>query len=219
MSHFARGGVHTIGLVLWFMALPYIGLADTTAISFLGPICIMIGAAWVFGEKMRRDRWIASLFGLIGVVIVVAPKLGGSAGFYTLVMLASVPVFATSFLMTKALTRYENAAVIVVWQSITISLFSLPLALLAWSWPTATQWLLFVLCGLLGAAAHYCLTRSFDAADISATQSVKFLDLVWASAMGWLVFGDLPSQTTLIGGVVICGSTLWIARREARRPG
>ena len=53
--------------------------------------------------------------------------------------------------------------------------------------------------------------------DISATQSVKFLDLVWATILGWLVFGDMPSQSTLIGGAVICASTLWIAHREARR--
>ena len=71
--------------------------------------------------------------------------------------------------------------------------------------------------GVLGSAGHYCLTRSFSIADISATQSAKFLDLVWASLLGWLVFADVPSQTTLVGGVVICASTLWIARREAVR--
>jgi drug/metabolite transporter (DMT)-like permease len=69
---------------------------------------------------------------------------------------------------------------------------------------------------MLGSTGHYCLTRSYAAAHISATQSVKFLDLVWATLIGWLAFGDQPSRSTLIGGVVICGSTLWIARREAR---
>jgi hypothetical protein len=60
--------------------------------------------------------------------------------------------------------------------------------------PTPVQWLLFLLCGVLGSAAHYCLTRSYAAADISATQSVKFLDLVWATLIGWLAFGDVASQ-------------------------
>jgi drug/metabolite transporter (DMT)-like permease len=85
-----------------------------------------------------------------------------------------------------------------------------------WTWPTAWQLALFLVCGVLGSSGHYCLTRSFSTADISATQSVKFLDLVWAAAMGWLVFGDIPAQTTIIGGIVIAASTLWIARREAR---
>jgi drug/metabolite transporter (DMT)-like permease len=215
-GQFVRGAVHTFGLGLWFTAISHITLADTTAIGFTGPIFIMIGAAWAFGERMRWERWLAALIGFTGVLIVVAPKLSGSGGGYSLLMLASSPVFAASFLITKGLTRYERPAVIVVWQSITVAMFSLPLALVAWQAPTPLQWLAFVGCGILGSAGHYCLTRSFSVADISATQSVKFLDLVWASLLGWLVFADIPSRSTLIGGVVICASTLWIAGREAR---
>lgn len=217
LGQFTRGGVHTVGLLLWFAALPSISIADTTAISFTGPIFIMIGAAWMFGERMRWERWLACLIGFAGVLIVVAPKLTHAGGGYTLVMLASSPVFALSFLMTKGLTRYERATVIVVWQSISVALFSLPFAVTHWSWPTLWQWGAFVACGMLGSAGHFFLTRSFHVADISATQSVKFLDLVWATVLGWLVFGDRPSQSTLVGGAVICASTLWIARREARR--
>jgi drug/metabolite transporter (DMT)-like permease len=215
-GQFVRGAVHTFGLCLWFAAIGHITLADTTAIGFTGPIFIMVGAAWAFGERMRWERWLAALIGFAGVLIVVAPKLSGSGGGYSLLMLASSPMFATSFLITKGLTRYERPAVIVVWQAITVTLFSLPLALLAWQAPTWSQWLGFLGCGILGSAGHYCLTRSFSIADISATQSVKFLDLVWASLLGWLVFADTPSRSTLIGGIVICASTLWIARREAR---
>jgi drug/metabolite transporter (DMT)-like permease len=216
-GQFVRGAVHTFGLCLWFIAIPHITLADTTAIGFTGPIFIMIGAAWVLGERMRWERWVAALIGLAGVLIVVAPKLTGGGGLYTLVMLSSAPVFAASFLITKSLTRYERASVIVAWQSITVAVFSLPLALFGWQMPTLLQWFTFLLCGVLGSLGHYFLARSFTVADISATQSVKFLDLVWASLLGWLVFADTPSQSTLIGGVVICASTLWIARREARR--
>jgi len=218
-GHFTRGMVHTLGLVIWFTAIPHIPLADTTAIGFTGPIFIMIGAAIFFKEPMRWERWVAAVIGLLGVLVVVGPKMQGSVGFYNLVMLASAPVFAASFLITKALTRHERPEVIVVWQSVSITLLSLPLALWNWHAPNALQWFLFLLCGLLGSAAHYCLTRSYAVADISATQSVKFLDLVWATLIGWLVFSDAPSQSTLIGGAVIAGSTLWIARREARGPG
>lgn len=218
LGQFTRGGVHTIGLVIWFVAIPHISIADTTAIGFTGPIFIMLGAVLVFKEPMRWERWVAAGLGFAGVLIVVAPKLTGTGGVYTLVMLASSPVFAASFLMTKALTRYERTEVIVLWQAISVTLFSLPLALLHWQAPTLGQWLLFALCGVLGSAGHYCLTNSYAAADISATQSVKFLDLVWATVLGWLAFGDAPNRWTLIGGVVICASTLWIARRESRGP-
>ena len=69
---------------------------------------------------MRWERWLAARLGFAGVLIVVGPKLVGSGGFYHLVMLASAPVFAASFLITKALTRYETTGMILVWQSITV---------------------------------------------------------------------------------------------------
>ena len=216
-GQFLRGALHTIGLCFWFVALPKIPLADMTAIGFTGPIFIMMGAFLFFKEPMRWERWLAAMMGLVGVLIVVGPKLSGTGGYYNLIMLASAPMFAASFLLTKALTRYERAAVIVVWQGITVTLFSLPMAVLHWQSPTLLQWFGFAVCGVLGSFGHYCLTRSFGIADISATQSVKFLDLVWSALLGWIVFSDVPSQTTLIGGVVISASTLWIARREARR--
>ena len=217
-GQFWRGGVHTVGMVLWFIALPKIPLADMTAISFTGPIFIMIGASWFLGEPMRRDRWIAALIGFTGVVVVVAPKMSGAGGGYHLVMLASAPLFAASFLITKALTRYEKATVIVFWQALTVSLFSLPLALLHWQNPSLWQWVGFFIAGILGSVGHYCWTRAFHAADISSTQSLRFLDLVWTSALGWLIFSDIPSQSTWIGAVVILAATVWIARREGQRP-
>ncbi|OYU11201.1 MAG: EamA family transporter [Comamonadaceae bacterium PBBC1] len=217
VGQFWRGGVHTLGLILWFTALPKIPLADMTAIGFTGPIFIMIGAAWFLGEPMRKDRWIAAIVGFAGVLVVVLPKMSGEGGWFNLVMLASSPVFAASFLITKALTRYEKAGVIVLWQALTVTVLSLPMALPNWQAPTLMQWIGFAATGVLGTLAHYCLTRAFGLADISATQSLRFLDLVWASLLGWLVFGDVPSQWTWAGALVILGATVWIARRESRR--
>lgn len=217
VGQFWRGGVHTLGLILWFTALPQIPLADMTAIGFTGPIFIMIGASWFLGEPMRQDRWIAALIGFAGVLVVVLPKLSGSGGWYNWVMLASAPLFAASFLITKALTRSEKPGVIVLWQALTVTVFSLPMALPHWQMPTPIQWAGFAATGVLGSLAHYCLTRAFALVDISATQSLRFLDLVWASLLGWLVFGDVPSQSTWLGAWVILSATVWIARRESRR--
>lgn len=219
-GQFTRGAVHTAGLVLWFLALPHLALADTTAIGFTTPLFVMMGAGLFLGEPMRWERWLATGVGFIGVLIVVGPKLGlggAGAGLWHLVMLASAPVFAASYLITKTLTRHENAGVIVVWQALSVTLFSLPMALVVWQPVSAAQMAAFVLCGVLGSSGHYCLTRSFGVADISSTQSVKFLDLLWSAALGFLFFADLPTQSTLAGGVVIAAATLWVARREHRR--
>ena len=223
MGQFWRGAVHTLGLVLWFLALPHIPLADTTAIGFTGPLFIMIGAWWFLKEPMHWERWLATGVGFAGVLIVLGPKMSfaaggaGGSGLHHLLMLSSAPVFAASFLITKVLTRTETTGVIVFWQALTVTLFSLPMALWVWQPPTPAQWLGFVVCGMLGSAGHYCLTRSFRFADISSTQSVKFLELVWAALLGWVMFADVPASTTLLGGVVIAAATVWVARREHRR--
>ena len=214
----ARGMVHTGGMFLWFTALPMIPLADTTAIGFTTPIFIMIGAALTLGERMVPARWVAAAVGFTGVMIVVGPKLGGSGGQYNLVMLASAPMFAASFLIAKALTRRDSPETIVVWQSLLVTVFTAPVALSRWTPPTVAQWSLFLVAGVLGSLGHYCLNRGFRIADISATQPVKFLDLIWASVMGFLLFDNVPTQTTILGAAVIFVASVWIARRESRKP-
>ncbi|MFC4169949.1 DMT family transporter [Teichococcus aestuarii] len=213
-----RGVVHTAGLLLWFLALPHIPLADVTALGFTGPIFIMVGAVLFLGEKVVAARWVAALVGLVGVAIVLAPKLSGGGGLWNLVMLSASPLFAASFLITKALTRRDRPDVIVMWQAITISLFTLPFALASWQAPTLVQLAWFAVAGLLGTLGHWCLTEAFRLADVSATQPIKFLDLAWAAMLGFLLFGDIPGWTTLAGALVIFGSASWMARQEARAP-
>jgi drug/metabolite transporter (DMT)-like permease len=211
-----RSGLHTLGLILWFTALPHMPLADMTAISFTNPLFVLIGAAWLLKEPMNPARWVAVAVGFAGVLVIVGPGLAGTGGWYNLLMLASAPVFAASFLVTKVLTRRDSAAVIVLWQTLLITLMSVPLAIPVWVNPTAGQWGLSLIGGIAGTAGHYFLTRSFASADISATQSVKFVDLLWAALIGWLAFNDTLRPTTLLGGAVIIASIVLLERHERR---
>jgi drug/metabolite transporter (DMT)-like permease len=158
---------------------------------------------------------LATAIGFTGVMIVVAPELSGSGGGSHPLMPASAPVFAVSFPLTRAMNRHESPGVILAWQSTRVSIIRLPLALCQWESPSPGQWVGFVLCGCLGGAAHCCLTRSVAAAAISATQSAKFLDLLWSAPMGWLLFTAVPSLSALLGGVAICAATIWAAQRES----
>jgi drug/metabolite transporter (DMT)-like permease len=219
-GQFTRGALHTLALVFWFAALPNIPLANMTAIGFSTPLFVMLGAYLFLKEPMKWERWLATGIGFAGVIIVVGPQFtqgtASNSGWFHLLMLATAPLFAASFLVTKALTRYETTGTIMVWQAITVTLFSLPMALLHWSWPSTWQWAGFLLSGALGTIGHYFLTKSFSKADISSTQSLKFLDLVWSALMGWLLFSDVPTLYAMIGGGVISAATIWVARRESR---
>jgi len=213
-----RGGFHAGGLILWFVALPMISLAEMTAIGFSGPIFICLGAVLVLGERMSLARWAAVLAGFGGVLLIVRPWDGGvgavSAG--TLLLLAATPVLSAGFLVAKVLTRHDRPETIVLWQHLWVAVLMAPLALARWTPPSAGQWALLVVTGFLGAGGHYCSARAFRVADISAVQSVRFLDLVWASLLGVAIFGTVPEGWTVAGGAVILLSTLWLARREAR---
>jgi drug/metabolite transporter (DMT)-like permease len=212
-----RGVFHCGALTLFFLALPHVPMADMTAMMFTTPIFVLAGAALVLGEKVTAARWTAAAVGFVGIAIVVWPHLnhGGRAGVWSLVMLASSPLFAASFLINKALTKHDSASVIVTWQNLTVTLFALPMALPFWVAPSAWQWGAFLVCGLLGSAAHLCMTRAFTRADISAMQPMRYLDLVWSSMIGAIFFADLPTAWTISGAAVIIASNVWIARREA----
>ena len=212
-----RGAVHASGLFLWFAALPHIPFANLTAIGFTSPLFVMVGAVIFLREKMFWQRWAAAGLGFAGVLVVVAPQLQAANGVYSLLMLASAPLFAASFLITKAMTRRDSPEVIVAWQSLTVSLFTLPAALWVWQPVSPAQWALVVLCGALGTFGHFLLTTAFKLADISSAQPVKFLDLIWAVALGYLVFAEVPERATLVGAAVIFVATSWIARVEAGR--
>jgi drug/metabolite transporter (DMT)-like permease len=214
-----RGLFHAGGMLLWFAALPMVDIAELTAIGFSGPIFICLGAVLFLNERMTGARWAAVLVGFAGVLLVINPfQSGGFSGISTgmLLMLASAPVFAGSFLVAKVLTRHERSDIMVLWQHLVVSILLLPFALVLWTMPSAGQWGLLLFCGFMGAGGHYCMTRAFRVADISAVQSVKFLELVWAAILGFFMFGTLPGGWTIAGGVVILASTLWLARRESR---
>jgi len=213
-----RGVAHTVATLLFFLALPHLPLADSTAINFTIPLFILMGAALFLGEKVTPARWLATLVGFAGVLVVLLPHLGGigGGGYWSLVMLAAAPAFAASFLLAKVLTRRDRSSVLVVWQALTVSILSLPLALTVWEPPTLRQWSIFLLAGLLGSCAHYCINRAMEKVDISALQSVRFLDLIWSSVLGLLLFGNMPAPTALVGGAVIVVAVAAVARHEAR---
>jgi drug/metabolite transporter (DMT)-like permease len=214
--HAARAALHTGGMLLWFIALPVVSLADITALGFTGPIFVTIGAAMFLGEKVRLRRWAAVVVGFIGALVIIRPGFE-TVSLATLAVLASTPLFSASNLMAKALARTDSADTIVVWQSILIATFALPFALWHWETPGWSDIGWLMLAGFFGTAGHLAMQRGYQLADITVLQPIGFLALIWNTIMGFLLFTQRPDVWTFVGAAIIFGSATYISHREAVR--
>lgn len=213
--HLARGVVHGAGVMLWFYAMARIPIAEVTALGFTAPIFTTIGAALFLGEKVRARRIGAVLMGFAGALIILRPGIAViDPG--AIAQLVAAPLFATSFILAKKLTETDPSRVIVGALTIIVTLVLLPPALLVWRTPTLAElgWL-FATAGF-ATAGHLTLTQAFRAAEITVIQPVIFLQLVWATALGYYAFGEAPDIWAWIGGGVIVASATYIAYRELK---
>ena len=209
-----RGLVHGGGVMLWFYAMARIPIAEVTALGYTAPIFVTLGAAYFFGERLHMRRIMAVVIGFVGAMIILRPGFHEiSSG--QLAQLAAAPLFAASFLLAKGLTREVGPALIVAMLSLFCTIVLLPGALLQWREPSLDEVLWLGLAAVFATAGHYTLTRAFAAAPLTVTQPVGFVQLVWAAALGILVFGEALDPFVILGGGIVVAAVTYIAHREA----
>ncbi|HEY9022309.1 MAG: DMT family transporter [Paracoccaceae bacterium] len=209
-----RGLSHSIGVALWFYAMARIPIADVTAMNYLAPIYVTLGAAVFLGEKLAARRVVAVVVALIGALIILRPGFR-EIGPGHLAMLGAAVVFGASYLLAKLLTDETNAAIVVGMLSIWVTVGLAPMAIAVWVPPTAEALVVLTMVALLATAGHYTMTLAFAAAPVTVTQPVSFLQLVWAVSLGALFFDEGVDIWVVIGGLVILGSVTFITWREA----
>jgi drug/metabolite transporter (DMT)-like permease len=209
-----RGVVHTLAVILWFYAMARISIAEVTAMNYLSPVYVSIGAALFLGEKLPPRRLIAVLIALAGAAIILRPGLREVETGH-IAMLGTAVMFAAGYLIAKRLSGELSAPVVVGMLSITVTLGLAPFAYAVWVPPTLDQlgWLFLVAC--FATAGHYTMTLAFAAAPLTVTQPVTFLQLVWAVLLGAVVFAEPVDLWVVIGGLVIMASVSFITWREA----
>ncbi|MEE3287923.1 MAG: DMT family transporter [Pseudomonadota bacterium] len=211
--HAARGLVHGIGVMLWFYAMSRLPIAEVTALGFTAPIFTAAGAMLLLGERLRAYRVVGIVLGFAGALIVLRPGLR-IIDVGALAMLTAAPLFACSLLLAKVATRTEPSSLIVVLLSLFCTVTLLPLALVVWRTPTLEELVLLFVTAVLATSGHYTLNRAFQAAELTALQPFSFLQLVWATLLGLLMFGERPDFWIWAGAGLIVISATWIARRE-----
>ncbi len=203
------------GLVpLWFYAMARIPIAEVTAIGFTGPIFATIGAALFLGERLHARRIGAVLVAFGGAMIILCPGFE-EVSMGALAQLAAAPLFAVSMLIAKKMTETESSASIVAHLSIFVTLALLPGALMDWRTPTGAELGWLFLTAVFATLMHLAMTQAFRVAEITVTQPFSFLQLVWATLLGYYVFAEQPEIWVWIGGGAIVASATYIAHREA----
>ena len=212
--HLLRGVVHGAGVMLWFFAMARIPIAEVTAIGFTAPIFTTVGAVLFLGERLRARRITAVVVAFLGTVIILRPGIE-AIHVGALAQLVAAPLFACSFIVAKKLTETESGTVIVAWLSVFVTLALLPPALLVWRTPSFEEVLWLAATAACATAGHYTLTRAMHLAELTMLQPFMFLQLVWASVLGLVAFGEVPDVWTWVGGTVIVAAATYIAHREA----
>ncbi len=208
-----RGLVHGIGVILWFYAMARIPIAEVTAIGYVAPIFVTIGAAIFLGEKLRVRRILGVVCGFMGALIILRPGFQ-EINLGQLAQLCATPLFAISFLIAKKLTDTENPSFIVGMLSLGCTITLLPGAILQWRTPTMEELGWLALTAAFATIGHVTLTKAFQAAPITVTQPLGFLQLVWAAILGMLVFGEALDPYVFAGGGLIIAATTYISHRE-----
>jgi drug/metabolite transporter (DMT)-like permease len=209
-----RGFLHALGVILWFYAMTRIPIAEVTAMNYLAPIYVTVGAAIFLGEKLALRRIIAVLMGLLGAAIILRPGFR-EVSMGHLAMLIAAVVFAGSYLLAKIMADEVRPAVVVGMLSIFVTLGLAPFAIPVWIMPTGRELLILMGVACFATAGHYTMTLALAAAPVTVTQPVTFLQLVWATALGAVFFAEPVDIWVILGGAVILGSVAFITWREA----
>jgi drug/metabolite transporter (DMT)-like permease len=224
MGHVWRGLVGTIAMGLGFSGLGYLPLPEVTAIGYAAPLLTVVFAAMFLGEDVRAFRISAVALGLIGVLIVVWPRLSITSGdhlsqaqaFGAILVLGGAVFAALAQVFVRKLVNTEKTPAIVFYFSLTATILSLATLPFGWVIPTPTEAALLVGAGLLGGVGQIFLTSAYREADASVVAPFDYASMIFALAIGYFVFAEVPTATMLTGAAVVVTAGCLIIWRERK---
>jgi drug/metabolite transporter (DMT)-like permease len=208
--------------VLYFFAIAMLPLATATVIAFAQPLLLTVFSVPLLGEKVGTRRWSAVLVGFLGVLIIVRPGGGTALGvshWAMLLPLATAAISSFYQIATRLVARTDPVETSLLFTAVSGAVIMTIAVPFVWQTPDLAGWLLMMTTGFLAGAGHYCIINAFKRAPASVLAPFSFTQLIWATALGYLIFGDLPDGGTLLGGVIIVGSGLYVFYRERVRRG
>jgi drug/metabolite transporter (DMT)-like permease len=208
----ARSLIIIVEVGIFILAFRYLPLADAHAIAGISPLLVTILAVPFLGEKVGVRRWTAIAIGFVGLLIIVRPGLGVFDP-AALIPLAGAILWAVYQILVRKVSQ-DSAATSLLYMAVIGALVMTCAAPFFWRPPDEIGWLLLLSLGIAGSLGHFILIKAFQAAPASALQPFHYVVLLWATMFGYVVFGDLPDQWTVLGSVVIVASGLYAFYRE-----
>lgn len=220
LGHFWRGLIGTSAMGLGFAGLAFLPLPEVTAIGYAAPLLTVIFAAMFLGEVVRGFRITAVALGLVGVLIVLSPRLTVAEGsshaeaFGAMLVLGGAVFAALAQIFVRKLVATERTATIVFWFSCSaagLALLTLPFG---WVMPSATEAAILITAGLLGGVGQIFLTSSYREADASVVAPFEYVSILFALVIGYAVFDEVPTLTMLGGATLVVIAGILIIWRE-----
>ncbi len=202
--------------VLIVMSFALMPLADALAVVFASPLILTALSGPLLGEPVGWRRWSAVAIGFVGVLLLTRPSASGIA-LVVLLPLTAALFSALRDIVTRRLGAHDGSTAILFWTQVVATLAAAPTLIVNSGWPSPTDWLLFATAGILVALAHYLIIRAFLFAPAAVIAPFRYLALVWAVLIGFVVWGDIPDIWATTGSILIAGSGLYMLHREARR--
>jgi drug/metabolite transporter (DMT)-like permease len=209
------GLICSVFVALSFVYLPF---ADALAVIFLSPVIITALSPLVLKEKVGWQRWLAVVVGFSGVLLITDPS-EGALQWYVLIPLTAAFTAALRDIATRQLGGVDPPTTTLVWMMVATTVTgSLSLPFVGATWPTPENWALLVASAVLVVLALWLIILAFQLTSGSIIGPFRYLSLVWGGLIGYAVWGDIPTETKLVGAALVCGSGLFIWWRETRRP-
>jgi drug/metabolite transporter (DMT)-like permease len=209
-----RSFAGTLGMILAFWAYQEMPLAEANALSFTRTLWIVPLAIFVLGEKIGPWRMTATLVGFGGVLLMLQPSIANAVGWPAAAALSSAALFAMTVTGMKMMTRDHSVTVLMVWSAVLGFVLAIPLAVLEWRWPTPIDLALLAAMGVLGLVTQVCYIKGMSLGDAAAMAPIDYTRLVFAILFGLAFFHETPNLITMLGALVVIGSTLVITLRE-----
>lgn len=202
----------TLAIYVSFIYLP---LALASAISFSAVLFVTIGAALFLKEKVGAKTWVATIVGLVGVVIMLSPREGGDL-FYVLVSVGGAIIGAGVILTVRVFHPSETIGTVLTYQGLLVlPVLGIP-AILAWQTPTPLEWALIILSGFASTFGHWSMIAAYRHAEAARLAPLDFLRLVLLSAAGFLLFHEQPEPTLLVGALIVVATTFYTIHANSR---